>query len=136
MPPPPTITSATPSGTPEARRSAHLERTAVRPLLMSIRDSAHEYMIDVDERGIGGDALWVSYDDGFLTIGCEAPEAHENGTRGEPSNASRRCRTFLLVEGVESAAIRTESVGGALVVRVPKSEPARRATIRGRAPLA
>ncbi|HVN42107.1 MAG TPA: Hsp20/alpha crystallin family protein [Steroidobacteraceae bacterium] len=84
--------------------------------LMVIEDGDREYLLSIDARDLDGDLLWYTYDDGFLTIGCEEPE--ESATGG---GLHHSWRTFLLLEHVDSAAIHTEPKGHRLLIHVPKS---------------
>lgn len=88
-------------------------------MFMSIRDSDLEYLIDV--RGIDEARVWLKYDDGYLTIGCDE---HQQSRRPESEGGARdscRCRTFLLIDHLEIADVRTECAAGGLLIRVPKS---------------
>ena len=51
------------------RMGAGIPMNAGARMFMSIRDSDLEYLIDV--RGIDEARVWLKYDDGFLTIGCD-----------------------------------------------------------------
>lgn len=113
---------AIPSSTIEVQRSGlAAEHSPERPLQMSLHESAREYLIRVDVRSMDQDPMWFTYDDGFLTIGCDGLQ-DKAAAGGHESQASLgRCCGFLLSDPVESAALRTECTDGALLIHVPKS---------------
>jgi len=87
-----------------------------RAALLHIENRRHEYLISIDARDLGEERLWYSYEDGYLSIGCERP------CRTESSAPSRlRYHTFLLLDEIEKEAIRAERCTHALLIHLPKA---------------
>lgn len=101
---------------------------------LDVKESADEYVVQLDVPGVDKKDLSVTLEDGLLTIsGSRKAEHQEEGNNGTWHRVERSWggfeRHLRLGEGVDADKVKAEAKDGVLTVRVPKREAAKPRTI-------